>query len=223
MAEFNKVRHNHDKGAYSEIPQSNGLRWKVLFKEADGSFTPTSKEFKCKDFLNDVVAKYEGRAFEIYQFDWRGTDINEDGVWLSLHNIVDPKVFVENIGSIKKVKGYGEELILEQHNNDTFVCFIPRSYFRSTYTISLLSYLIRVSNVDRAITDWLNHPTKSADNPFGNKHDVIVEGGMEPPLPYSVYGGKNKTTVEDMLRGGSFYTLHDNGCAAWQHAIQYGM
>lgn len=227
MAKFNNVRHNHNEGSYSEIPQNNKLRWTILFKEKDGSFTPTSKEFKCKDFLNDAVAKYEGHAFKIYQFDWRGTDINDEGLYLKLSNIVDAKSFVQNIGSIKNVKGYGEELILEQHDASTFICFIPRSYFRSTYTVSLLAYLIRVSNVDCVIEDWIKHPTKSADNPFGSKHDKIVGGGLTPPLPYAVYCGKSKTTVKDVMEKTSYgegnYKIHDNGCAAWMHAIEYGM
>ena len=45
---------------YSEAPQSNPLRWQLYYRE-ENTFTPQTGQFRCKDYLNDVCAKYNGK------------------------------------------------------------------------------------------------------------------------------------------------------------------
>ena len=61
-------KYNGPHTSYSEVPQTNVLRWTVLFNQGDGVFKPQTKEFKCKDFFNELVAKYHGHVLGCYGF-----------------------------------------------------------------------------------------------------------------------------------------------------------
>ena len=135
---------------YSEIEQLNPLRWEILFKNADGVFEPQTAKFKCKDFFNDIVAKYNGHNLTIYGMDTSSIKLNEEGVYVRLKNLFrDNPYFIENLQRIviDPVKQeLGAEIWFKKVNTTVGLLFLPREVFKNTYIISLVTYLIRCCN-----------------------------------------------------------------------------
>ena len=170
--------------SYSEVGQTNKLRWVCLHKDADGNFSEQSKEFKCKDFFNEIVAKYHGHILGCYGFTAEPIQTNDEGVWVELRYIANQDVYEKNIGSINKLcKRDGVPEIELIRYGKGVVCLLPRAYFNDTYLISFLTYLMRVANVDVVVEDptWREHPTKSIDCPFASMFDVVMNRGFKTP------------------------------------------
>jgi len=144
---FNPVQWSR---TYSEIEQNNPLRWQFLFREGD-TFTPQTSKFKCKDFLNDVVAWYQGKKLDIYGMRFGGYKFNEDGVWLRLYEVSSPEVFTSNIENTINVFFSDvpeRQIYVEDLGEKSMLMFVPKHFFESTYLISLASFLIRLSNYE---------------------------------------------------------------------------
>lgn len=202
-------------GSYAEIPQTNNLRWVNCFKEEDGTITHESKLWKCKDFLNEVVSRYQGNKTQIYGYDAGSMRFNDDGVWLRLKFIDNMDVFKKNLGSISTLPGYVDFDVYDCEEG--LMLFVPKWYFENTYRISILTYLIRVSNVDKEITDWTNHPTKPVDNPSPKFHDAIIKRGfVEPIKDHWYYVGKAYTDLKKPNTG----TVHNCGMDGWMKAAK---
>lgn len=208
-----KFKNSIPDGSYAEVGQTNQLRWVNMFKEEDGSFSYQSCKWKCKDFLNENVRKYQGEVSAIYGYDTTNMKQNDEGMWFHLLYIHDVGVFKKNLGSISKLKGY-EPIEVHDYKGD-LILFIPRYYFENTYRISVLTYLIRVCNVTEVITDWKNHPTKSIDNTSPTYHDRIIDRGfVEPVKGYWYYVGKMHSPQKKPQTS----TVHNCGMNAWMAA-----
>lgn len=206
---------------YNEIPQSNPLRWVILHREMADLFTAQSSEFKCKDFFNEFVAKYSGHDTSIYGFNAGAMKVNDDFLYVQLLHIADLEVYKKNIGSINALAAKNDmppvELIIE---DAIVVAVIPRAYFKSTWLISLLTYLMRVANVKAVVEDpeWKTHPSKGADNPFSNYYDrILARGFAVPDIATSFYFVGNSI---DYKAKPQVHFVHNNGCRNWMEMLQ---
>lgn len=202
---------------YAEVGQTNPLRWTCLLHEGDGVFSEQSKLWKCKDFLNEIVAKYHGHLLGCYGFTADSVQTNEEGVYVLLTNIVDKDVYSQNIGSINSLavaQGFAPVTLIDYEEG--FVCLLPRQYFETTYPISLLTYLMRVANVGEVVADptWLSHPTKSIDNPFASVYDEVMKQGFKTPdnvgNSYYYYGRKHDYSTQPAVS-----MVHNCGVSQW--------
>src|SRR5215217_7220298 len=73
--------------ALSEVGQTNPLRWVVLHRTDEETFVAQTTGFKCKDYFNDLVAKYHGHELSIYGFSTAKVEVNEEGLYVQLKNI----------------------------------------------------------------------------------------------------------------------------------------
>lgn len=212
--------------SYAEVGQTNPLRWVCLHKElseGDGMcFSEQSKPWKCKDFLNEIVAKYHGDLLGCYGFTADSVQTNEEGVWVRLFHIANPEAYTANIGSINALaaaQGFPELELFDYEGG--FVVLLPRQYFNTTYPISLLTYLMRVANTDTVVTDttWMEHPTKSIDNPFAGVYaDVMAQGFTTPDNVGNsyYYYGKN----HDYSKKPQVQMVHNCGVSQWTATLK---
>lgn len=213
---------------YGEIAQSNPLRWIILYKEDDGSFTPQTGQIKCKDFFNDLVGKYYNTSGQIYGFDTSTIKVNDDGVYFLLKN-VKSEWFEKNLISLvyPELEKAFKDCPLEVHkqDEDSYIVRFDRVLFNSTYYISLLSFLLRVSSMEyehTSIEDVFKNPknpcrTKEAGitDPTGN----IVKWGFNLPeaaKKYWFYSAPalNSETHKDIAKT-YISLLHNNGIMTW--------
>lgn len=202
--------------AYSEVGQTNSLRFVCLYKDGE-TFSEQSKEFKCKDFFNEIVAKYHGHILGCYGFTAESIKTNDEGVWVELRHITDTKVYQENIKLVNALierDGLPPLELLPYKNG--FVCLLPRPFFDNTYLISFLTYLMRVSNVGEVIKDptFMEHPTKPIDSPFSSVYAKVIKRGFKTPEnpgnSYYYYGKNNNYKVKPQV-----YNVHNCGVAQW--------
>src|SRR5690606_7961579 len=121
---------------------------------------------------------------------------------------------------INSLAGACGTLDVQKLDDNTAFMLLPRQYFNTTWEISLLTYLIRVSNVSVVIEDWFKHPTLSVDNPFKAHFNGVMKHGFNPPvknLKSYVYFGKKQS-----LDGQYDSTFHNNGCYNWMSALEFG-
>lgn len=220
-----QIKPNNNHIALGEVGQTNPLRWVILHKEPDGPGSETvyqeeTPEFKCKDFFNEVLAKYHGHKLSIYGFNAGELSLNEEGVYVLLKNIHDMEVFTKNIGLVSTYaeKFGGTKLSLEPIDDTNAVMLLPRWYFQNTFYISLLTYLIRISNVTQEIKDetFMEHPSKAIDNPFSAVYrEAVAHGFSKMPVDTFFYVGE-----------GDYYTkpssgyVHNCGVNGWIGALK---
>lgn len=200
--------------SYSEMGQSNLLRWTVLFKEDNGSYTETTRKFKCKDFFNEVIAVRHGHDLGCYGFSAESVKINEDGVYCLMTSVSNQDAFEHNLGSINVyAEKSGMPALSWQRNGKDEILFMPMAYFDNTYFASLLTYMIRVSNVDSKFVDFLTHPTRKIDSPFEAHYDKAFAGGFKLPIDVKSYyyvGPKN-----DYSKQPPVMYVHNCGVRQW--------
>ena len=207
---------------YSEAPQNNPLRWQVFYREGD-TFIPQTGVFMCKDYLNDVCAKYNGADVIAYGMNTKDMKLNDDGIWLKLYFIKYNQDFFDNIDRCVNQLNPDNPVIMEALESSVLM-FIPRFYFNCTYLISLLSFVIRVSNNTikfKTLTDLLNRSKDIPENAiYGHGTKLAKEWGFNVPEEYQQYWSYyNKTynSLSDPMYTGS--TIHNNGAQAWAEGI----
>lgn len=207
---------------YHEIPQTNPLRWVVLYREED-TYTEQSGEFKCKDFFNEFVSKYNGHATSIYGFNAGEMKVNEGELYVLLKNITDFQSYQANIGSINSLAAQHAmpPVTLEATGKPgELVAALPSEYFMSTWLISLLTYLMRVANVPVVVEDptWQTHPTKGVDNPFREQYTEVLTRGFQVPEvgATTFYWVGNRYPYPATPNVG---TVHNNGCYNWLYTL----
>ena len=149
---------------YSEVSQTNFLRWTVVHLEKNKEtgekiWQCKTGKFKCREFFNDLVARKNKRKYCIYGFDNRNVFMYNEGIHLLLSNIENLEEFVRQLKLInKKMKeqvGEKMSIILDPEEEDRVIIKIPMSMFENTYRISLLTALIRASNFsDSSHNSW---------------------------------------------------------------------
>lgn len=209
--------------AYHQSPQSNPLRWKVLYREED-TFYPQTAVFMCKDYLNDVVAKYHDWQVTAYGLNNEKMKLNDDGVWLLLSGIKDRDVFQHNLESCINKEVPDTPLQWEVIGTDILM-FVPRFFFTNTYYISLLSYTIRVCNSMtkfKSFEELLNSPDRKADYAMTQgSANIAKRWGFNVPEELSKYWmyytpTHNSDTLENMGHGS---TIHNCGINSWTEGL----
>lgn len=211
---------------YCEVGQVNPLRWKTLFREGD-TFIDQSGWIKCKDFFNDTVAFFkEGSVFSIYSYD-NNIKKNDEGVYFLLKNIADMPTFCSNLDvmnqQLKADLGCHVGLF-PQPNEEKNQCIvlIPNELWETTYRISMVTYIIRLSNYGYKYTDWNSiwstmAPSHTLDHAFSPAALKNAKQYGFKPLPgyekYWWYCGEQYNS--EVLKGQTGLTIHNNGCSSW--------
>jgi hypothetical protein len=146
-----------NNSTYAEEFQVNPLRWKCLIKTGENEFKDQSGWWICKDFLNDCVAFFEsGHKFSIYG--WKNDLVLQpEGMYFLLDNLADKQLFVKNLEVINKK--LEEQLqckvdFIDLPDADQAIVLIPTQCWKSTYLISTITLLIRLSNYDKQFKTW---------------------------------------------------------------------
>ncbi len=141
---------------YNQELQRNRLQWTILYKDGEDSFQKISGNFQCKDFFNDLVALKRGRKFSVYGFNNETITFNEEGLYVLLDNIMDMESFSRNTGifAAKAQEQLGVAPHFTEVDQHTAIVLIPHKFFDLTYPISLLTWLIRISNYRVTFDSW---------------------------------------------------------------------
>lgn len=208
---------------YTESPQSNPLRWTILYRVNEQTFQAQTIEFKCKDYFNECVALYHGDVLpEIYGFVPADLKLNDEGVYVLLNNIADKACYEANVGSINNLAAqYGmPPITLMPHNSKSYIALMPRKFFDSTWLTSLVTYLLRVANVKEVVADpsWKVHPTVTVDCPFRNQFDKVMNQGFKTPCDVqSYYYAGQKGNYKEKPHASCL--VHNNGVASWTNLL----
>lgn len=155
------------KTPYAEEGQPNPLRWLILSGTPETGFVNESAWLRCKDFFNDYAVAYNGGPrFGIYGFSTEVMNIPKKGepVFMALNGTT--KEFLHNLLALNDWLYTKQKCPLVTYyktDKADSIIEIPGYYFQNTYTISLLSLIIRL----------INHETK-----FKSFDDVLVYKGF---------------------------------------------
>jgi hypothetical protein len=212
------------ESTYSEIGQDNPIRWEILYREDETTFTSQSGLIRCKDFFNELTRKYcSGQNSSIYRFDTKTIKLNDEGVYFRLHNITNMGVFEENLETTINV-GLDSDfhVINERLNDTTSILFVPVYYFTSTYLTSLVSYVIRICNVNKKIGSFEDAVTNSKDVAIkddGKK--LAIKWSFNIPEKYQDYwyylGDDYNNKTHETPDGVSM--VHNNGVQSWSQYV----
>lgn len=139
------------KKEYGEIDQRNPIRWELFYLNEANELEPQTAQFKCKDFLNDVVGWYYDKKGVVYGFNTHNMKFNDEGVYIRVSNIKHPLQWLTNVeNTLQKPleQALGVRLDITLLDLATYLIFVPKTVFSKTYYISLASFLIRISNND---------------------------------------------------------------------------
>ncbi len=158
-------------GSYAEIGQTNPLRWQNLKPVEEGVYEVVSKQWKCKDFMNEVVTSFHtGRTFSIYGFTVEHSKFFSEGqadLPTLLHNV---KAGWE--ANMKVVNDYLDSqdfmvLSWEKFEDGKFVITIPGLYLMNTMFMSQVTLFIRLANTEKeygSINEMCNDPINKQDS-----------------------------------------------------------
>jgi hypothetical protein len=212
---------------YAEEGQVNPLQWKTLLKTGENEFKDQSGWWICKDFLNDCVAFFrEGYVFSIYG--WKNNlKVNDEGVYHLLRNIADKEVFLKNLEVINK--RLSEDLgcsvdVIPMQEKGQLIVLIPPACWETTYRISLITLLIRLSNYDTKFSSWgdfwkPNSVLKTDKNILGMPEAAkfIAEHGFTVPDEFKEYwyycGEQSNSKITP--KPTSVGIIHNCGIVSW--------
>jgi len=141
-----------DSGTYSEIGQSNSLRWQNLKLVGPDTYEPVSKWWMCKDFMNEVVTSFHtGRDFSIYGFQVTHNEFfNKEDTYLPLRLKNVAKSFLVNMAVVNAhLLHEGFPAVEYESINDGQVFIqIPLEYLCNTLFMSQVTLFIRLANTD---------------------------------------------------------------------------
>lgn len=207
----------------SEFPQKNKLRWQVLSKK-DDVLIAQSPWFKCKDFLNDVVARRHGCVFKIYGLDNQPLNGEPDGVFLLLKNLSSSFLNNYQRSVAPRLKQDLDVEVVFSRLDEYLCAFVPAKLWTKTYYISLWAYLIRVCSNRYDYKDWeqlfddVDGPayTKEFDKPL---KPIKKTGFCLPETEENVWFRSGHQSSE--TRTVSDYYIHNCGYLTWHRSI-YG-
>lgn len=217
------------RGHYNENPQKNPILWRFMYKQEDGSFVDQAGWMKCKDFFNDVVAKFTGNImFPIYGFNNKSLKKNKEGFYVLVKNITDRESFFHNLDKVLYPKLKQElscEFSWEEADDGLVMLLFPNEVLKSTYYISLLTLVIRCSNYGKKADSWdklidiVEEEETNGKNHFSNQDpEVIAEirasgFAYEPASNYWWYYNEKYNNKELPTQGS--HMVHNCGIAAW--------
>ena len=209
------------KHSYTEVWQANPLRWLVMFQNEEGKFVQQTLPFKCKDYFNDFVAKYQGHAFKQYGMPCGSVKVNTYGMWLLLTNITDQ--FIGNIErainpKLEAETGHKLNPVKVEDKPDHVLVLLPRSLFDSTYTMSYLTLIIRACNAANDFSCFEELITTSKES-LVESAKWLKDLSFLPPehlRQYWWWQGDNYSSKKIMSDNYSFNSyVHNNGVFAW--------
>lgn len=212
--------------AYSEVPQYNPLRWKIMSKQ-DDTFVDQTGWIKCKDFFNDLVAKEYGVEFPIYGFN--NADIKKDaeGYYFLLNFIENKERFLANIKVVNKRLKEDTGVVLSTFDVDEpeqVVLLLPNELWANTWMVSLVTYLIRCSNYEYAFKDWNDiwsskSPCKTMESALNHTaQDIAAKIGFKVPEKYKDFWWFNNDRYNSKTYKVTSYDghwIHNCGCSTW--------
>lgn len=143
---FKLLEAHYRPTTYVEAGQTNPLRWQVVQPEGD-AYRELSGVFKCRDYLNDVVAVRYGAKGSVYGFSLDKAKMDVSGDLHILLTGVDAG-FLPNwtrVVSPLVQEAYGCVPTFTE-DGSTLLVTIPRVLWATTYNISLLSGSFRWCN-----------------------------------------------------------------------------
>lgn len=204
---------------YSEVDQTNPLRWCVVFEEETGKLVPQSGWIKCKDFFNDLIAAGHGNGFSIYSFNSAKMKTNQDFVGMVVKNCTN--YFLDNI------KSTGLDLKAEfssLETNQVYIKFPKKSTFSTAFDVSLATYAIRLCNVDQKISSWedlFSSANIKFDQPVNSETIAWVKSKKFNAIPQELrkfpIASAIRGTVFDLTKSKSTSTIHNNGIQAYYY------
>jgi hypothetical protein len=174
---------------YTESPQANSIRWQIYFRDGD-TFTAQTAAFKCKDYFNDICAKYNGSEVTAYGFDTSKMKLNPEGVYVIVTGISDCAKFMDNVDTCINKERPDDQITMELVTGGILM-FIPRYYFNQSYLISLATYLIRISNNQESFSSLkqaMESTTAKSDKAVVGKGIILAKTwGLVVPEEYQKY------------------------------------
>lgn len=204
---------------YSEVSQINPIRWEICYFNGTSMKVQTGK-FKCKDFFNDVVAKYHGTYFRIYGFDNEKLKLNDEGVYVRVTGIVNFAQFAENIELV--INSVVEDKItVKKYYRKGALLFIPRWFFENTYKISLVTLLIRLCNygvVYNSLEEAINSVELDCEGTITSGAKEYVRTRLfNVPDEYKKYWWYMSPVSNSDNPVGSVGWIHNNGVQGWSN------
>lgn len=143
---------NKWNGSYSEIGQTNPLRWQNLKPVAEGVYEVVTHKWKCKDFMNEVVVSWHtGKDFYIYGFQVNYKDFfapEQDDLPILLHNVLPGwKENMEVVNNYLCEQGFPDVAIYNMPDKQAIVV-IPTMYLMNTLFMSQVTLFIRLANTE---------------------------------------------------------------------------
>lgn len=208
--------------SYSEISQLNPMRWICLKNTGPDEFKAVSREWRCKDFMNEVVASFQTKKdYLIYGFRvdhkdffnprWSGLPLLLKNCSKSFEenvkNVLNPFLAEQNMPPIEPIKVA-----------EGYFVNIPEEYLKNTLFISTITLLIRMVNTNtsyRKFEDVRTDPLNVTDSVYFSQ--VLNKPMGQFPKMYNDYiyvggtgVGKKYGDVVDMVS-----TLHCCGVNGW--------
>jgi hypothetical protein len=165
-------------GSYSEIGQTNPLRWQNLCPLADGAYEVVSHKWKCKDFMNEVVTSFHTkREFSIYGFNVNYNKFFSEGqadLPILLHNVLPG--WEANMQVVNDYLDSQDCMTLdwEKFEGGKYVITIPGLYLMNTLFMSQVTLFIRLANTTKDYASDKDYQSTLQDmcNDSINKQDT---------------------------------------------------
>lgn len=156
-----KLNYTHRPFMYSEIGQSNPLRWCIVEKDQDGALKNLTNWFKCRDFFNDVVVCHKDNInIYIYGMQVNPKHIDNTGfLHLVIHSAA-PHLQHNIDNTINKLLGINlklEPCLVDGSNEVGDNCYyltIPPEMLNSALHISFITGMIRALNVQHKFSSY---------------------------------------------------------------------
>ncbi len=225
MAKFNLPSQLDTSNPLSEVSQSNPIRWWLAKKTGDNEYTAVSYKWKCKDFMNEVVACYHTKeSFSIYGFKTQPSmlDFDMDYLPLVVQISENEDTWTHNINSLNEwlLSQDLEPVETELCHGNYWVVRLPLVALQNTYFMSVYTLLIRCCNASM----WNSFEQCKDVNCLDDKSLLL---SLKIKLPkhfplvlcdYFLYCGKyNNVKIGEQVKNKGIYTgtLHDCGLQGW--------
>jgi hypothetical protein len=220
-----KVLKKANYPTYAEEGQTNPIRWTILSKNPDGSFTQESNVIRCKDFFNDYVYSYNtGKFFSIYSFSPNGYNMPKKGEPCYMEITGLTPSFVNNLDIFNEyLDKEGLPIVKSIKSEKGLVIEIDPFYLQNTHHISLLSLAIRIINCDKELKTWEDikayRPTEYGD---AGKWDKVVKKGTFFKIPdhlkkYVWFVNKDYNSETNSASYNLSSLVHNNGVLSWSN------
>lgn len=231
-----KMTFTYDGDKYMENPQKNPIRWRFMYKEEDGSFSDQGNWMACKDFFNDVVAKFTGKVeFAVYRFNNSKLKKNDEGFYVLVKNIQDKESFYHNIDKAINpmlVDQLSTNMVAIDGEDGQAMLLFPNVVLTSTYYISLLTLVIRCSNYGKKANNWnelidiVEDKESNGKNHYSNQNSdtlEVIRGegfGYELAREYWWYYNDNYNSSKRAGTSAGVTTIHNCGIQSWICGLQ---